>query len=71
MNFMKIPKLMYQKEFLKKVWKKIIKNNKLIEIVSTEYSVDKNLLLALMGIETNFYLFRKNGYYFILGYFKF
>ena len=29
-------------------------NNKLIEIVSNEYSVDKNLLLALMGIETNF-----------------
>jgi len=29
-------------------------NNKLIEIVSDEYSVDKNLLLALMGIETNF-----------------
>ncbi len=29
-------------------------NNKLIEVVSNEYSVDKNLLLALMGIETNF-----------------
>ena len=29
-------------------------NQKLIEIVSNEFFVDKNLLLALMGIETNF-----------------
>ena len=29
-------------------------NQKLIEIVSNEFLVDKNLLLALMGIETNF-----------------
>ena len=29
-------------------------NRKLIEIVSNEFLVDKNLLLALMGIETNF-----------------
>ena len=29
-------------------------NQKLIEIVSKEFLVDKNLLLALMGIETNF-----------------
>ena len=29
-------------------------NKKLIEIVSNEFLVDKNLLLALMGIETNF-----------------
>jgi len=29
-------------------------NQKLIEIVSKEFVVDKNLLLALMGIETNF-----------------
>ena len=31
-----------------------ISNQKLIEIVSNEFLVDKNLLLALMGIETNF-----------------
>ena len=30
------------------------KNNELIDIVSNKYSVDKFLLLALMGIETNF-----------------
>ena len=29
-------------------------NQKLIEVVSSEFLVDKNLLLALMGIETNF-----------------
>ena len=32
----------------------LVKNKKLIEKVSNEFSVDKNLLLSLMGIETNF-----------------
>jgi len=30
------------------------KNKNFIEIISKEFSIDKNLLLALMGIETNF-----------------
>ena len=57
LNFMRILILIYQNEHLKKVAKGrnlYNSNQKLIEIVSNEFLVDKNLLLALMGIETNF-----------------
>ena len=57
-NFMKIQKPTFQKEHLKiksKKAKEFIKKNKnLINIVDKEFKVEKELLLALMGIETNY-----------------
>merc|ERR1711991_1143304 len=49
---------MFQKEHLriksKKVKEFIKKNKNLINIVDKEFKVEKELLLALMGIETNY-----------------
>ena len=56
LNFMKIRKRTLTKDHQMKsnYWKKIYKNNSdLIDKVS-RINVDKELLLSLMGIETNF-----------------
>ena len=57
-NFMKILKHMFLKELiLKKLTLELKiynKNKKVIDKITKEFSVDKNLLLSLMGIETNF-----------------
>ena len=55
---MKILKLIYQKEHLQKKLRKgknfYKKNSTLINNVENEFNIEKELLLALMGIETNF-----------------
>ena len=54
---MKIQKLMYLKEHQKKVKKGLEfykKNIELINKVEKKYSIEKELLLSLMGIETNY-----------------
>ena len=58
LNFMKILKLIFLKEASTKKLKKGIefyKNNKnLINDVENKFGIEKELLLSLMGIETNF-----------------
>ena len=54
---MKTQKHIYQKERPKKVKKGINfynNQNKLIDVIEKKYDIEKELLLALMGIETNF-----------------
>ena len=58
LNFMKILKLMSLKEAQKKRLKKgldfYLNNFELINTVEKKYKIEKELLLALMGIETNY-----------------
>ena len=54
---MKIQKLIYLKELLIKKLKRvqlIQSNQSFINSIDNKFSVEKSLLLALMGIETNF-----------------
>ena len=54
---MKIQILMYQNEFSKKIKKglNLYNNNKnLINKIDENFNIEKELLLSLMGIETNF-----------------
>ena len=55
---MRIQKHIFQKDLIEKKvisGMKIYKNNqKLIDTVETSFGVEKELLLALMGIETNY-----------------
>ena len=57
LNFTKIQKLIFQKDHQKKVIKGIefySKNSDLINNVENKFKIEKELLLSLMGIETNF-----------------
>ena len=57
-NFMRIQKLIYQKELPKKKIEKGLnfytQNKSLIKTVETKFDIEKELLLSLMGIETNY-----------------
>ena len=57
-NSMRIQKLIYQKELPKKKIEKGLnfytQNKSLIKTVETKFDIEKELLLSLMGIETNY-----------------